>query len=216
MRVRLFTAVAISMACTPMLAESFPPTLAQPELFPLLQLVAGELLVGAVFGFMCRAYFFALQTLGNAAAMGMGFGGIPGSPVDDAEAVPAVTGLLTLAATALLFILDLHHEIIKGLLTSYEVSKPGEWFGPRISLLRLVDQTTAGFLVALRICAPFIVYSVVVNLAVGFANKLTPQIPAFFIATPFIMLGGLCALYYLAPEVLTLFMDGVRASIALN
>ena len=30
-----------------------------------------------------------------------------------------------------------------------------------------------------------------VNFAIGVTNKLTPQIPVYFIATPFVMLGGL-------------------------
>jgi hypothetical protein len=30
--------------------------------------------------------------------------------------------------------------------------------------------------------------------AIGFVNKLTPQIPVFFIATPFVIAGGLIAL----------------------
>lgn len=215
-KIRLFVALGLSVACTPLVLRDMPPGLDALNLFALLGLIVSETLIGCVFGLMCRMYFFALQTLTNAAALGMGFGGIPGAPVEDSEALPAVSGLLTLAATALLFIMDLHHEIIKGLLTSYDTIKPGEWFGAQLSLLRLVDQATSSFLVALRVCAPFIVYSVMVNLAVGFANKLTPQIPAFFIATPFIMFGGLFALYYLAPEFLTLFMDAMRRGIVMN
>lgn len=216
MRIRLYVALAISVACAPLVMPHMPDSLAEAGVFDVAKLIIGESLIGFVFGFMGRVYFFALQTLGNAMAMGIGFSGIPGAPVADEEALPAAAGLLTLAATALLFIFDLHYEIIRGLLISYDSLKPGNWFGPRISLLRMVDQTTSAFLAALRLCAPFIIYSIMINLAVGFANKMTPQIPAFFIATPFIMFGGLFAMYYLTPELLTLFMDAFRTGIAFN
>ena len=65
----------------------------------------------------------------------------------------------------------------------------------------------AAFVVALRVSAPFIIYSVVVNLAVGLTNKMTPQIPVFFLATPFIMLGGLLLMYFLVSDFMLLFMD---------
>ena len=38
--------------------------------------------------------------------------------------------------------------------------------------------------------ALLIIYSIIVNFAIGVTNKLTPQIPVFFIATPFVLLGG--------------------------
>ena len=83
----------------------------------------------------------------------------------------------------------------------------GEGFGTRLSLTQLVDQIAAAFVLALRISSPFIVYSVIVNLAVGLTNKLTPQIPVYFLATPFVMLGGLLVMYFAAHDYVLLFME---------
>ena len=79
--------------------------------------------------------------------------------------------------------------------------------GARLSLTQLVDQIGTAFVLALRISAPFILYSVVVNLAVGLTNKLTPQIPVYFLATPFVMIGGLLVLYFAATDYVLLFME---------
>jgi len=73
-------------------------------------------------------------------------------------------------------------------------------------LAGLVDRMTASFAMAVRVTSPFIIYSVIVNLALGLANKLTPQIPVFFIATPFILLGGLLLLMILSGDMLGQFM----------
>ena len=47
-------------------------------------------------------------------------------------------------------------------------------------------------MLALRIASPFIIYSVIVNLAIGLTNKLTPTIPVYFISLPFVLFGGFC------------------------
>lgn len=66
-------------------------------------------------------------------------------------------------------------------------------------------------MLGLRITAPFVIYSILVNLAAGFVNKLTPTIPVYFIATPFVMFGGLLMLYFLAGEFMTQFLLGYAA-----
>ena len=43
---------------------------------------------------------------------------------------------------------------------------------------------------------------------IGLANKLMPQIPVYFIATPFIVAGGFIILYFTIGESLRLFMMG--------
>ena len=46
-------------------------------------------------------------------------------------------------------------------------------------------------MVVIRLGSPFIAYAILVNLAIGFVNKLTPQIPVYFISLPFVIAGGL-------------------------
>jgi flagellar biosynthesis protein FliR len=58
----------------------------------------------------------------------------------------------------------------------------------------------------LRIGGPFIAYSVLVNFAIGITSKLAPQIPVFFIATPFVMLGGLFLLLFSLHDILSYFV----------
>jgi flagellar biosynthetic protein FliR len=112
-----------------------------------------------------------------------------------------------MVATAVLFLSDLHWELFRGLIASYSRLPLGEGLGMRLSLTQLVDQIGIAFVLALRISSPFILYSVIVNLAVGLTNKLTPQIPVYFLATPFIMLGGLLIIYFAASDYVLLFMD---------
>ncbi len=125
--------------------------------------------------------------------------------------MPAVEGLILLTAAAIIFAADLHWELFRGLVESYSRIPPGEGLGSQLILTRIVDQVTAAFMLGLRIVAPFILYAIMVNLAAGFVNKLTPTIPVYFVATPFVMFGGLLMLYYLAGEFMTQFLRGYAA-----
>ncbi len=207
MQVRLFIALTTSLALAPVLLTKI--STGATDLAPATMLISigSELLTGLLIGLLGRVYFLALQTMLSAVAMALSLGGMPGTPIDEAEPLPPISSFIMMAATAILFFTDLHWELYRGIVESYTRLPMGVGFGTRLSLNQLVDQITAAFVLALRISSPFILYSVIVNLAVGLTNKLTPQIPVYFLATPFIMLGGLFIMYFAAHDYVLLFID---------
>lgn len=207
-QVRLFIAFSIALALTPLLLAPVRAAMPDQQPYTLLRLIASESLTGFLIGFLGRLFFMALQTMATALAMAISLGGMPGVSVGDHEPLPTLVTLISVAATALIFVADLHWELLRGLVASYTRLPPGQSFDFSFGLTLIVDQLTAAFLLALRISSPFIVYSIIVNLAVGLVNKLTPQIPAFFIFMPFVAAGGLLMVYFLMSEFLTLFMSG--------
>jgi len=207
MQVRLFIALTTSLALAPVLLGKLRAGLPSQVPAAMLVSIGSELLTGILIGLLGRVYFLALQTMLKAVAMALGLGSMPGTPIDEAEPLPPISSFIMMAATAILFFADLHWELYRGLVDSYERLPLGEGFGVRLSLTQLVDQIGAAFVLALRISSPFILYSVIVNLAVGLTNKLTPQIPVYFLATPFIMLGGLVIMYFAAQDYVLLFID---------
>jgi flagellar biosynthetic protein FliR len=76
--------------------------------------------------------------------------------------------------------------------------------------LDLLSEAISGsFFLVLRISGPFIVYAVVLNFAFGLVNKLTPQIPVYFVCLPFVIFGGLLLLYFAAGDFLNVFQNGM-------
>ncbi|MBF9235642.1 flagellar biosynthesis protein FliR [Microvirga alba] len=213
-QVRLFIAVSITLAIAPLLIEKIRSSLASQSDVTILWLIVSETLTGLLIGLLGRIFFMALQTMMTAVAMAIGFGSIPGTSIDEPESMPAIGSLALMVATALFFLSDLQWEIFRGLLASYARLPPGQGFGAQVALIQITDQISAAFLLALQISSPFIVYSVIVNLAVGIANKLTPQIPVYFLSTPFVLLGGLLMLYFLFKDFMTLFMMGFATWLA--
>jgi len=207
MHVRLFIGLATSLALAPVLLEKVQAGITSQAPAAILVHIGKETLTGLLIGLLGRVYFLALQTMLSAVALALSLGGMPGTPIDEAEPLPPISSFIMMVATAVLFMSDLHWEFFRGLVASYARLPVGEGLGMNVSLTQLVDQIGVAFVLALRISSPFILYSVIVNLAVGLTNKLTPQIPVYFLATPFIMFGGLLIMYFAASDYVLLFME---------
>lgn len=210
-RVRLFLAFAITLALTPLLAGGIVANLPDSPPIGLMAIIFSETLIGALIGFLGRAFFGALETLANVIATAIGLSSPLKGPIEEGEPLPAVASLMTLAATMLFFLTDLHWEVLRGLFASYAVLPVSGRFNPQFGLVQVSDCLTKSFLISLRISGPFLVYSLIVNLAVGLAAKLTPQIPVYFISIPAVAAGGLFVLYITCKPFLELFIGAFSA-----
>jgi flagellar biosynthetic protein FliR len=171
-------------------------------------------MIGVLIGIMARIFFLALQFMGTAVSMLIGFSGSADPPVDESEPAPAVATLLTLTATVLLFVAGLHVEVMRALAASYSVIKITDLFDPRFALSKVTDAASDSFVLIAQLTSPFLVYSLIINFLFGIMNKMTPLIPVYFISAPFILAGGLVLLYFTFSEALTLFITGFQMFLA--
>jgi flagellar biosynthetic protein FliR len=208
MRVRLFLAVAVTLALAPMLVTNVQAATPSDAPVALLGLIASEMLVGAIIGLMGRMFFLALQFAGSAITMLVGLANTPDAHIEENEPVAAITAIITVTASVLIFVADLHWEVLRALLDSYSAVPVAKEMAANFGTIKLVDALSDSFLLALRIAAPFIIYSLMINLMFGVLGKLTPQIPVYFISVPFVLAGGGMILYFTSSELLQLFIDG--------
>jgi len=213
-RLRLLMAGGITLALTPFALPAFATVGADPGPATLLRLIVSETMTGALIGLMARFFFLALQTIATAMATASGLGQLPGLPMDEAEASAPFVTLITMTAATLMFVTNQHAEVIRVLAGSYARIAPGTAFDAQAGLIQLADRASDSFFLALRIGSPFMIYGVVVNLAIGLMNKLTPQIPVYFISLPFVIAGGLFLLYFTGPEALRLFITAFSSWLA--
>jgi flagellar biosynthetic protein FliR len=210
MQVRLFVAVAVSLALfLPLSDVILPFAESTPDM--LFKTIASELLTGALIGILARLYLLALEFMGNAISMMMGFSNLGGSLALESEPQAALGGLLSFAALLILFLLDFHLEIIKALITSYQVAPPDILFDPQSALVDVTNTISQSFFVIFRLGSPFVAYAILVNLGIGLINKLTPQIPIYFVSLPFVVTGGLLLMYFAIGNFLSLYADGFLA-----
>jgi len=207
-RVRLFVALSVALALSPLLVPEVQDALPDETLATVAWFIGAELLTGAFIGFLGRAFLAALETLTTLVSMAIGMSNMPGMPIEGTDALPPVANIFTVTATAMVFITDQHWEILRGLTASYEAIPAGQPFAAVAGLEQFAEQMGRTFVLALRVCSPFIVYTIVINLAIGLVNKLTPQIPVYFISMPFVIAGGLYFLYLIIVEAIMIFLDG--------
>lgn len=210
-QVRLFVAVAATFA---MLAHLWGVILPAADRNPavLAPMIVSELLTGGLIGLLARLYMMALQFMGTAMAMLIGYGGVAGPGIENGEPQGPLGDLISFSALLLLFVFDFHHEIIRALIQSYQVAPIDAFFDPRAALVDLTDTLGDAFTIVLRLGSPFLAYALLVNLTIGFVNKLVPQIPVYFISLPMVVAGGLILLYFGIATMLSLFADGFLAA----
>ncbi len=207
-QIRLFVALAVTLTLTPLLIERVPGAALGDDPILTLKVIAVESLVGGMIGFLARIFYLALETLAAGAATMLGFSNPFGFQLESEETMAPLATLISLAGIALLFAADLHWELLRGLVASYEVVPVGADFNARFALRQIADALGESFRLALRIASPYVIYALVVNLALALVNRLTPQVQVFFVATPFVAAGGLVLLYFTIKPAIEAFIAG--------
>lgn len=207
LQIRLFVALAATGGLLVHLWDQiFPFVDRRPEI--LAPMIVSELLIGGLIGIMARIYILALQFIGAGIAMMIGYSSMAGPGIEDSEPQAALGSIISFSALLLLFVFDFHHEIVRALVASYEVAPLNVFFNPQVALVDVADTISESFFVVLRLGSPFVAYALLVNLTIGFVNKLVPQIPVYFISLPFVIAAGLIIFYFAIGTMLSLFADG--------
>jgi flagellar biosynthetic protein FliR len=205
-QVRLFIAIAVTLTLTPIVIAPVQALIAKASPIEQARLLIWELMIGLMIGLLGRLFFLALETIAMAMAMGIGLASVLGAPFEEGDPMPPIVNLITLAATVLLFATDQHWEVFRGLIASYSAMPVADGFGAQFGLIQLTECLSRSFLLAIRIGSPFIIFAIVVNVAIGLTNKLTPQIPVYFISMPFVLVAGLILLYFSGKQLLEVFI----------
>ena len=176
----------------------------------LLPLIVSELLIGALIGLMARLYMLALQFIGVGDRHADRLWRHRRAGHRGGEPQAALASIISFSALLLLFVFDFHHEIIKALVAVLRRSRRSSvLFNPQAALVDVTDTMSESFMVmhpagqpVHRLCASWSIS------AIGFVNKLVPQIPVYFISLPFVIAGGLIIFYFAIRTMLSLFADG--------
>ncbi len=195
MTIRFFLAFAVSMAMTPLLFDTIYPRVSGAG-SSLVVVIVAELLIGIMYGLVPRFYVLGLQFTGSAISMAIGLNTPGASDVLEDTPDNQMTSLISFAGLLVLFMLDFHHVVFRALVDSYTVMPLGGMPDSQKMLITLTDTLSQTFMLMLRLASPFLIFGLMFNFAVGLVNKLAPQVPVFYISTPYLLLGGLLLVYF--------------------
>jgi len=123
--------------------------------------------------------------------------------------MPAMGAILMISATALAVMMGLHVRAAEFIIYSYEMFPVGQF--PAASGLSDwgVYRVSQSFYLAFTLAAPFVITSVIYNLALGVINRAMPQLMVSFVGAPLITFGGLFILMVASPMILQIWRDGL-------
>jgi flagellar biosynthetic protein FliR len=190
-RVRVFLSFLIGLACYPLLAhQGLIGDDPQLNLWTLAAMVAMELMIGLVIGFMANLPLLALETSGLIIGqqMGLGFARLYNPAIDDEADI--LGQMLYFMALAGFVAVGGHEWLLLAVLRSFEHMPLGQ-FRPDVHLLDIASGLILASLdLALRIAAPLLALVSLETVAMGFLAKTVPQLNVLSLGFPLRILLG--------------------------
>jgi len=200
-RVRLGLALAFTMVIAPAVAKQTHGIVAQGTVIG--PFLVTEVIIGLALGMIFRLLVLVLQIAGQVAAQATSlsqiFGGV------GVEPQPAMSHIMVTAGLALAVMSGLHVRAVEAIILSYDIMPPAQF--PDASVLAEwgVGSIARGFGLAVTLAMPFVITSLIYNLALGVINKAMPQLMVALVGAPAITAGGLILMFLALPQILEIW-----------
>ena len=191
--VRIRVALSMMLAVLLVGVVPLPVELERADAMQLALAAISEILLGFAMGLVVRAAFSITALGGRLIANEIGLNSPPGFdvPVPAQEPLPA---LITAFAGVMFFGLGVHHDMLAAFSRSFEFSPLGTYTLTSVALERMIKVTSNILAVGLRIAAPFIALSFIINLAFSILGKAVPRMNVFIASISVRLWGGLLLL----------------------
>lgn len=203
-RVRLVLALAFTVIVFPAVA----PQLQQlsTDFGAVTRGLATEVISGLVLGLVLRIFVMVLQIAGTMVAQSTSLSQIFGG--GSVEAQPAIGHVFYVSGLALAVMMGLHVRIAELLILSYTFFPATEFLAPQDVMVWGVDHISKAFALSFSLAAPFVIASLIYNVALGVINRAMPSLMVAFVGAPAITMGGMLLLFVSAPLLLELWRSG--------
>lgn len=192
-RIRVAMGIGLALLCLPVLAVA--PPAGGALLWGLL--VAREVMVGIVLGFVCACMFRAAEAAGQCTDFLRGVSLSEAmAPTGEGRSSPLGTLMLLLAAVVFFEMGGLAH-VTSALVRSYEavpLSAPTRFAGSPKAMAMVAIAASAKLIeAAIGLCAPAVVALLLADILLGMVGRVVPQIPVYFVGMPLKALLGVGA-----------------------
>ena len=203
LRVRLVLTIALTVLVAPAVTIGGPGPIL--EVSNWIGFAVAEIIAGLAVGIALRLMILVLQIAGTIAANVTSLSQILGGASVDPQ--PAMAHFLVVGGLALATMAGLHVKVVGAMLLSYRIFPPGQII-PAVELSEWgVQQTSEAFALAFVLSAPFVIVSVLYNLALGVINRAMPQLMVAFVGAPAITAGGLILMALAVPALLAIWLS---------
>lgn len=203
--VRLYIALAFSLVMTPVLTKYVPNPL--PQFGMMISLIVIEFITGLFIGTIARILMMALDTGGMLISMASGISNAQVFNPSLAVQGSIFGAFLSVTGVTLLFVTNLHHLLIHGLVESYEMFPVGGIPDTGSMAELMAKAVSASFMTGFQISLPFVIISMVLYVGMGVLSRLMPQVQIFMIAIPLQIMLALTMLAIVLSGIMLFFLS---------
>jgi flagellar biosynthesis protein FliR len=207
-RVKLAFALAFTMVIAPVMAEGPLAGVSEPGFAAL----GVEALAGLIIGIGLRLFVLALLTAGSIVAQATTLSQLFAGAAPEPQ--PAIANLLLVAALALAVKAGLHVRAVELIIFSYDILPQGKLPAPSEVADWGLAKIASTFRLSFSLAAPFVIASMIYNLALGAINRAMPQLMVSFIGAPALALGALAMLAVATPVLLSVWHAALLGHLA--
>ncbi len=180
--IRLYFALAFAFVIFPILQSRIPNPM--PGTITLFTMIIMEFLAGLLLGTIMRVLLAAIDIAGLIIATQSSLANAQLFNPAFASQGTVIGSFLTMVATLLLLVTDMHHLMITGIIESYDLILINQLPSMGDIANILIQQVAFAFKIAIQMTAPFLIIITILNVGMGVMSKLMPQVQVFMLAVP--------------------------------
>lgn len=212
-RVRVLVALSLTVVLTEVLSLHIPTVSADNTSFYMMLVLEG--CVGFFLGSIIKIWLMTLQVTANIMSFETSLSNATVFNPSLSSSDSIISAILMVAAVTALILGDFHHIFIRMMVESYQNFPVGQpLIGDDVSR-SILSAMSRSFYLAIQLALPFLVLGLIYNLALGFLNRLMPQLQVFFLAMPAQLMGGIGLMLLTISLVLHYFLLSYDSFVAL-
>ncbi|NCS89053.1 MAG: flagellar biosynthetic protein FliR [Ignavibacteria bacterium CG2_30_36_16] len=162
---------------------------------------AKEIITGLTMGFMLHFVFYGISYAGTLIGFDMGL--VMAEMFNPMEETSnnVIGEAIYFASVIILFLINGHHYIIRGLVSSFDLIPLGKFTITNATLELLINYSAGVFVIAVKIASPILVSFFLIHIAEGITARAIPQMQIFFVTQPlklglgFVLLASITPIY---------------------
>lgn len=203
--IRLYYALGLSLVVAPVMQPLVPDPI--PAFNILLPLLVIEFITGLFIGTIARILMMALDTGGMLISLASGISNAQVFNPSLAVQGSVFGAFLSVTGVTLLFVTNLHHLLLHGLVESYQMFPIGGLPDTGSMAELMAKAVSASFVTGFQIALPFVIISLVLYVGMGVLTRLMPQLQVFMIAIPLQIMLALVTFAIVLSSIMLFFIS---------
>lgn len=160
-------------------------------------IILQQIVIGVMIGFTMQLAFMAVRFSGELIGMQMGLGMATFFDPIGGPATSVLSRLINIIALLMFLSLNGHLWLLYGLANSFDIIPISYTPLKQNGYLVLIEVSASLFVNGLMLALPLMTLLLIINVALGLLNRMTPQLSIFVVGYPVTLLLGLTMLTYL-------------------